>query len=344
MGPQDKPTFYLYGIGYSPKQLSLGTVVYGNYAVPDARFFSFPQLSDQEVADTNVVTSQAVSGCFTNASDRKYGFGIEALDPAKVSLGVTQSKSKVITAKSGRRVTLNQPETFFLERVVTNDSIRKILGIWLTTATSMYILKTATLQKPRIYCVTGIYELTDVVAKTNDASSLNLAASVSDTVMGAATGVPIGATIGPFADGKTMEANLTMAGPAIWAARFHRLSVAFLRMSTKGDTTLPPTTTIKLYPDVTFVHGVRKSEAETNTTEQIAWPKNIEKDGENLLAANAVTVTISEPEELSDDGEDNIEGKVDNYWTKFTTAESRIAKGINVAEAAKKAKVAKTVS
>jgi hypothetical protein len=44
MSPDDKPTFYLYGIGYRPNILTLGTLVYNNYAVPDARFVTFPKL------------------------------------------------------------------------------------------------------------------------------------------------------------------------------------------------------------------------------------------------------------------------------------------------------------
>lgn len=44
MSPKDEPTFYLYNTGYGPEVITLGTLVYRNYAVPDNRFITFPQL------------------------------------------------------------------------------------------------------------------------------------------------------------------------------------------------------------------------------------------------------------------------------------------------------------
>jgi hypothetical protein len=240
-------------------------------------------------------------------------------------------------------VSHSSPDTFFRDRVLEDDSIRKALGIWLSTAKSSYVRKRITLQKPRVYCLTGFYEFTDAVAKTEDGRSFNMTAGVSDTVMAAATTVPVGVTIGPFADRGTMAANIEVKGPAIWAARFHRLDVAFLKKATKGDKTLDPTTTIELYPDATSAkHGLRASlrgEEETEVTEPIAWPEDAKKDGLKLSAADAATVAISEAEELSEDDEDNIEDR-HKYWQTFAEAEIRVKQDVEreEREAAKKAR------
>lgn len=44
MGLSEHPSFYLDSIEYSPKVLTLGTLVYGNYAMPEKRSVSFPRL------------------------------------------------------------------------------------------------------------------------------------------------------------------------------------------------------------------------------------------------------------------------------------------------------------
>jgi hypothetical protein len=64
--------------------------------------------SDEEMADEKIISDTPVSGTFVNTSNRKYGFGLEAVNLAKARLGLARSKKRVVTATSGRRVTLNQ--------------------------------------------------------------------------------------------------------------------------------------------------------------------------------------------------------------------------------------------
>lgn len=44
MNRHNDSTYYLYDIGYSPDRLTLGTLVFGNYARPDHRYITFPRL------------------------------------------------------------------------------------------------------------------------------------------------------------------------------------------------------------------------------------------------------------------------------------------------------------
>jgi len=44
MSPKEKASFFLYSNGYSPALITLGTLVYGNYANPDRRCVSFPKI------------------------------------------------------------------------------------------------------------------------------------------------------------------------------------------------------------------------------------------------------------------------------------------------------------
>jgi len=57
--------------------------------------------------DPGIVVSQDVSGCFTAASEKKFGFGLEALDLLTINVGLAQGKSKIISG-TGHRVTLSE--------------------------------------------------------------------------------------------------------------------------------------------------------------------------------------------------------------------------------------------
>lgn len=52
MAPEEKPSFYLYSIGYSPKILTLGTLVYDNYGMPETRRATFPMRYSQAGTET----------------------------------------------------------------------------------------------------------------------------------------------------------------------------------------------------------------------------------------------------------------------------------------------------
>jgi hypothetical protein len=64
-------------------------------------------LSEDEMRDSSTVVSQSISGCFTAASEKKFGFGLEALELLTINVGLAQERSKIVTG-TGHRVTLSE--------------------------------------------------------------------------------------------------------------------------------------------------------------------------------------------------------------------------------------------
>ncbi|KAH6869131.1 hypothetical protein B0T10DRAFT_418936 [Thelonectria olida] len=306
MSPKDEPTFYLYGTGYHLDQLTLGTLVYGNYAQPDVRFCTFPRLryipgpkhanmsSEDDLGNTELVFSQPISGSFTPKSGRKFGFGIEAIEMAKMNIELARQRSKIIVAESGRRVTLKHPEAFFLERVMKAPETRDALARWLTVARSAYLVwKKVTLCKPKIYCVTGVYELRNVQAKISGGKSGSFTIGAAVPV----AAIPLGFTIGPFEGGKTLDVDIRMPGPSVWAARFQQLDAEYIKKLATQEAA--PLQTIQLRADITLPSaGVRA-----------------DSDVEGAI------VKMRGPEEMPDEADDPVD---EPYWEAFSRAEKRL--------------------
>ena len=188
------------------------------------------------------------------------------------------------------------------------------MAIWLTTAKGSYVFRKATFQTPKVYCVTGLYELSGVRARMGSSSNINLDVGVRPEVMGAATGIPIGLQMGPFSDGKSLVATVAMAEPGIWAARFHQLDVGYLRGALEGQTSLP--TTISLRPDVTDPG----SGLMAGTAAEDERPDGEELAGSDVRSATVARLRINDlVEEMEDDYEDE-----DKYALAFDEAERRI--------------------
>jgi hypothetical protein len=201
--------------------------------------------------------------------------------------------------------------TFFSDKVIQSDEIRKKLAIWLTTSKSSYLFRRATFQKPKVYCVTGVYELASVRSISSDSWNVSVDFKLEPLVLGAATGIPIGLEIGPFQNGEYLRANVVMPEKSIWLAQFHQLNVEYLQMAVSGETPLP--TRIDLRPDVTNPRGGlmagQPPPAETKVL-----------NGVEIRNATVVNVGLSEsPEEVEDEGDGN--GK---YWEAFKEAERRL--------------------
>ncbi|KAH7009343.1 uncharacterized protein B0I36DRAFT_356604 [Microdochium trichocladiopsis] len=131
-----------------------------------------------------------------------------------------------------------------------------------------------------------------------------------DRVVGAAAGIPIGAEIGPFANGTSLKANIVMPGAAIWAARFHQLDVKYIKMAIEGRVELP--NTIMLRTDMTYPGGVLMNDGPVRG-------ENEEVDGVQVKEATAVRLRLSSlAEELT-------EGEPDgSYSAALAEAENRL--------------------
>jgi hypothetical protein len=216
------------------------------------------------------------------------------------------------------------------ERVLRNERSRCKLGVWLTCTTASLLWRKTTLQKPRIYLVTGLYELAEVTARTTSARTGDFEVGISDTIIATTTGAPIGGTIGPLGDHSILSANVTMRGLAIWAASFKGLDVHFLRTAILDDTGPFSTTFIKLNEDYTSRGHLRGSSDQPTVTEQIPWTFD-EGPTEQLLNANAATIQIEDVAELLK-GDDEVASK---YWKWFDVVERYIVEGISNLEMAR---------
>jgi hypothetical protein len=127
MAPREEPSFYLYSIGYSPKILTLGTLIYDNYGMPEARRATFPmrygqagsvgtctnksKFSDkqfEELEKQGEIISTPASGCFIYKKHAKYGLGLDFAELANLDFEYVKKCQKVVKAKMGRRVILNE--------------------------------------------------------------------------------------------------------------------------------------------------------------------------------------------------------------------------------------------
>jgi hypothetical protein len=199
--------------------------------------------------------------------------------------------------------------TFFSDKVIQSAEIRKKLAIWLTTSKSSYLFRRATFQKPKVYCVTGVYELAGVRSISSDSWNVSVDFKLEPLVLGAATGIPIGLEIGPFQNGKYLRANVVMPERNIWLAQFHQLKVEYLQMAVSGETPLP--TRIDLRADVTNPKGLMAGQPTPAETKVL--------DGVEVRNATAVNIGLSSesPKEV----EDEEDGK---YWESFEEAERRL--------------------
>ena len=198
---------------------------------------------------------------------------------------------------------------FFSDKVIQSAEIRKKLAIWLTTSKSSYLFRRATFQKPKVYCITGVYELAGARSISSDSWNVSVDFKLEPLVLGAATGIPIGLEIGPFQNGKYLKASVIMPEKSIWLAQFHQLNVEYLQMAASGETPLP--TRIDLRPDVTYPRGGLMADqpipVETKALE-----------GVEVRNATAVNIGLSENLEEVQEEED---GK---YWEAFKEAERRL--------------------
>ena len=166
-------------------------------------------------------------------------------------------------------------------------------------ANSDYIWKAKVFRKPKVWCLTGLYELEDVKAFESESSNPSFNAGISSTLVAALSGVPIGGSVDLKA-WKTIKEGTEMKGPDVWAAQYQRLDVAYFK--TKESTTTEPSLPvhIELLADFSRPAGERRSDKEK---------------------ADGVAINLEKPDsDVSFEEQDDEE----KYWKAFDVAEKRI--------------------
>lgn len=137
----------------------------------------------------------------------------------------------------------------------------------------------------------------------------------------ASGGFPIGGTIGPFANGRTLESQTTHPETGIWAARYHQLRVEYLQLATQETTHPAPSIgypqNVQLKEDCTHPWGgLMSDEPFIKETRVVLKPDEIRH-------ATGFRTSVMPAEEVMDDDEPDSE-----YWQAFGRAE-RMLEGID---------------
>jgi len=192
------------------------------------------------------------------------------------------------------------------------------LTTWITVAKSAWLFYRATFQKPKIYCCTGFYRLSGVYARIQDEDSWSGECSISPEVTAIVSGgVPIGGTIGPFANGETLKSKALQPEAGIWAARYHQLKVEYLQLAALETAhpapSIRPHQNVQLKKDCTHPRrGLMANKAFVKETKVVHEQNEISR-------ATGFRTSLVDAEEILGDGESNV-----GYWKVFQQAERRL--------------------
>ncbi|KAI6779411.1 uncharacterized protein J7T54_005225 [Emericellopsis cladophorae] len=280
MAFEEVPQFFLYGHGIPPANLTLGTLVFGNYAQPEGRSAVF-----QGALDSIVVSSQEFSGCWATRSRSKYGLGLDTLpDLASISA---------------------HPQNFLNNYVLRSPRTGATLAQWLTATKSTYLFRKAIFQKLRVYYVTGVYELDGAYGWVERGSDATAALGINGAAMGLATGMPSGFELGPFESSTHLAFKSQVKGRQVWAARFQQLRVDYVRQSNEDDPCIP--SNIFLLADETVGrNAVMGSDSPVE--------EKLVVEGDRSITANAADLGLRDSVEELTDGEE------DAYWPVWEEA------------------------
>jgi hypothetical protein len=153
--------------------------------------------------------------------------------------------------------TSKRPEEFLNNHVVRPESkAESKLKLWLSAASSNYMLKLKGLRRPKIWMLTGLYILEDVKISHAGTKRTQSSLGIDATTMAAATSVPLGASVKIHPE-DSIKVELTTKDRLIWAAQYHMLEARYIRVKS-GEKNPEPPSTFPLYPDVLSTgYGVR---------------------------------------------------------------------------------------
>jgi len=107
-------------------------------------------------------------------------------------------------------------------------------------------------RKPQIWCLTGLFELSDVTAATVVKKNPSVSFGITSALVAALSGVPIGGSIEIGRD-FTVTCDTKSPGKGVWAAQYQLVnSRPVLRVEQDED---PPLNYVELYPDYTYAKG-----------------------------------------------------------------------------------------
>lgn len=155
------------------------------------------------------------------------------------------------------------------------------------------------LRKPSIWCLTGLYELTDAKSCIVDKTSPSAKIGIDAAAMTAIFAAPVGFSLN-LGHGTTLQSESELSGTMIWAAQYQLIDTRYF--NSDGQTDMP-LNWMSLHPDGTYCEGQVLGEEDEPDVAELAI--------QGLESSHA-------PEEEVDE----------EYWKEYAVAEERILEDI----------------
>ncbi|KAJ5647310.1 hypothetical protein N7490_003682 [Penicillium lividum] len=249
-------SFFLYGMGERPEALTLGSLVLEKYWQPmNARHYTHELLSDNALRE-HAHTTDITNVVFHGSSRLTPSFGFEAADIVNLNLAYNKDSERIVTAEKGTRVVLKDPEVFLTHNVLSNETARQKLKLWLSAAYSDFVVHFKFARRPKVWMLTGLYLLEDTSMVISRGHSSKISVGASSAIIGAVSGVPVGGSVS-LGVGSQWEMTMQVPEPHVWAAQFRMLDAKFIKVGKGGlgDVKLP--SSMGLYRDIISVNTTR---------------------------------------------------------------------------------------
>ncbi|KAL4755839.1 uncharacterized protein BDW70DRAFT_145814 [Aspergillus foveolatus] len=295
--------YFLYGFGKKPAQLCLGHLCFGHYskATDDSLWYSAGEVLEADELEKSAHVFGIKNQLFVTDPSVKISPEINALDLASLGFSFSKSNSMFVYAKTGRKIELRDPRGFLEERVLARETCKETLKRWLVVANPS--LKTR-ITSPKIWYLTGLYELADTVTFSQSKSTFGARGGISADLL-AALGVPLGAS----AEAERIKNDFQHAQikePLVWAARYQLLDARYVHV--KDD---------KLVPENLVSLGSHPLQSEGNFRDAEPTANYAEL---SLIEPDPDLVTECPPVE-SDEYWDRIK-KEEKRWERMESAEA----------------------
>ncbi|KAH6696777.1 hypothetical protein F5X68DRAFT_185822 [Plectosphaerella plurivora] len=220
------------------------------------------------------------------------------------------TKGRQCSMEPLRRITLKNPQKFLTERVLSADSTRKTVQEWLSVSTNEYALRTLTPLGwwPKIWMLTGFYELEDCASFSWSKSDVSAEAGVAAEVM-ALLNIPLGADASIHrAKGRGLKQD--RPGKTIWAAEYQLVGAKFMRVPS-AERDRPATTPLQLPLKLRAVYSATDSGWRASGSG--VTQKEAEKEANNMAVLGLADEVSSAQGDISE--------REDEFWELFDEVE-----------------------
>ncbi|KAK3339812.1 hypothetical protein B0T25DRAFT_466645 [Lasiosphaeria hispida] len=313
MPRHDDHTFFLYSDGCSPQDLALGHLVFGSYATPNhGHYCRMPKPLGEDELESWADVQLRTDFCYSTSSLEEAGFSLSAIDLVNAGLSGNQEMKRSIATKKCRRITLKDPQKFLSGKVLAVDSTFETVQKWLSISTHEYVLKKLSRFKwwPKIWIVTGVYELEDCTSFSWNKSDMSAEAGVAAEIM-TLLNIPLGGT-GNIARSYSKSTQQTFPGRSVWAARYQLLDARYIHVTESERDN--PTTSIHMPLQLKAIWSSGGFKEEQN-------------DGESKEPENMALLSMGNEFSTELDGDSKSEHA---FWVAFTEAKEDWEDGYSV--------------